>query len=205
MLTAGSTYHIYNRANGFENLFREEKNYAFFISKLYQHITPVAELFAWCLLANHFHLMVRIRSEQAVRENIGHDAFLKAGSFEQLCSKRFSNFFSSYAQAYNKVYARRGNLFQANMKQKQVTHPGYYRQLLLYIHHNAAKHGLVCDFKDWPHSSWFQYLEESEAVTNDHPGVISADIKKEVFGWFGSKKAFIDAHYQKPPYRSVFD
>ena len=205
MLSEGNIFHIYNRANGFEDLFREERNYEFFLQKLYEHIVPVAEIFAWCLLADHFHLMIRIRQKDDVEEHLGTEALQKAGSLEKLCSKRFSNFFSSYAQAYNKVYNRRGSLFQSNMKQKQVINLVYYKHLLLYIHHNAAKHGFVHDFNDWPHSSWFQYLEEGQEEASDNSCLITAGIKTEVFGWFVNRKAFIDAHHQTLPYRSVFD
>jgi putative transposase len=46
MLSPGNIYHIYNRANGFENLFREEKNYYFFLGKLKEHVSPIADIFA---------------------------------------------------------------------------------------------------------------------------------------------------------------
>lgn len=56
-------YHIYNRANGNENLFRESRNYRFFLQKYFAYINPVAETYAYCLLPNHFHAMIRVRSK----------------------------------------------------------------------------------------------------------------------------------------------
>lgn len=150
--------------------------------------------------------MMRVRQKSEVEAHLGTEVLLKAGSLEKLCSKRFSNFFSSYAQAYNKVYNRHGSLFQSNMKQKQVINSCYFKHLLLYIHHNAAKHGFVSDFKDWPYSSWFPYTDDAcEALSDIAPGAIAAKTKSEVFQWFGSKHAFIEAHNSISLGRSAFD
>ena len=60
-------YHIYNRGTNRENIFIEERNYQHFL-KLYGHyITPVAETFAYCLLRNHFHVLVKIKPEEEIR------------------------------------------------------------------------------------------------------------------------------------------
>ncbi len=60
-LEPGQYYHVYNRGVNRENLFREERNYAYFLKLYTRHITPVAETFAYCLLRNHFHFLIRIR------------------------------------------------------------------------------------------------------------------------------------------------
>ena len=73
-LEPGTYYHIYNRGVNRENIFREERNYAYFLRLYSKHITPVAETFAYCLLRNHFHLLVR------VREYVQTDAVLETAS-----------------------------------------------------------------------------------------------------------------------------
>ena len=60
-LEPGVCYHIYNRGINGETIFREERNYAHFLNLYARHIEPVAETFAYCLLCNHFHLLVRIK------------------------------------------------------------------------------------------------------------------------------------------------
>ena len=112
MLTFDTYYHIYNHANGDENLFREKKNYHFFLKKYHQHIDPIAETIAWCLMPNHFHLLVKIKSEEEMKNS----TFSKFETLEKLIrlekledknnfiSKQFSNFFSSYTQSFNKIY-----------------------------------------------------------------------------------------------------
>ncbi|HEX4372500.1 MAG TPA: hypothetical protein VHZ50_04255, partial [Puia sp.] len=59
-----SYYHIFNHANGDENIFREEENYRFFLEKYVLYIHPVAETLAYCLMPNHFHMLVKIKTEQ---------------------------------------------------------------------------------------------------------------------------------------------
>lgn len=66
MLIFEKYYHIYNHANGDENLFREQKNYEYFLEKYKQHISPIAETIAWCLMPNHFHLLVKIKKEAEI-------------------------------------------------------------------------------------------------------------------------------------------
>lgn len=66
MLIFEKYYHIYNHANGDENLFREQKNYEYFLEKYKQHINPIAETIAWCLMPNHFHLLVKIKTEEEI-------------------------------------------------------------------------------------------------------------------------------------------
>jgi REP element-mobilizing transposase RayT len=66
MFEAEKVYHIYNRANGRENLFIEERNFHFFLDKYFHHISPIAKTFAFCLMPNHFHIMIRIKAEEEV-------------------------------------------------------------------------------------------------------------------------------------------
>ena len=60
-LQLGAYYHIYNRGINRENVFREERNYRYFLELYAKHIEPVAETYAYCLLKNHFHVLVRTR------------------------------------------------------------------------------------------------------------------------------------------------
>ena len=56
-------YHIYNRGTNGENIFVQERNYEHFLKLYEKHILPVADTFAYCLLRNHFHISVRIKSK----------------------------------------------------------------------------------------------------------------------------------------------
>jgi len=63
-LQQGVFYHIYNRGNNRENIFIEERNYILFMKQYSRYIFPVADTYAYCLLRNHFHFLVRIKTEQ---------------------------------------------------------------------------------------------------------------------------------------------
>ena len=60
-------YHIYNHTNGFGNIFKSDENYRFFLEKHKLYISPVAGTFAYCLIPNHFHLLIKIKSEEELK------------------------------------------------------------------------------------------------------------------------------------------
>lgn len=155
MLVFEKYYHIYNHANGDENLFREQKNYEYFLEKYNQHINPIAETIAWCLIPNHFHLLVKIRTENEIASTF--PKFETLEKFEDktnFLSKQFANFFSSYTQSFNKIYERRGSLFLKNFKRKEIIDENYFRNLILYIHLNPLKHGFTDDILGWKWNSY---------------------------------------------------
>jgi putative transposase len=196
-LLPSSYYHIYNHANGAENLFREEENYRFFLEKYNFHVSPVAETLAYCLMPNHFHLLIKIRDEKTLLT-----AFPKFKTLEKLAaanylSKQFSNLFSSYTQAYNKKYKRMGSLFMKNFKRGVVTTDSYFSKIIHYIHANPVHHGFVKYMADWRWSSYNSFLSADATRIN----------REEVLNWFGSKEAFIQFH-QQPVYlkgKNMFD
>ncbi|MFA5555659.1 MAG: transposase [Flavobacteriaceae bacterium] len=168
MLVFEKYYHIYNHANGDENLFREQKNYAYFLEKYEQHINPIAETIAWCLMPNHFHLLVKIKTEDEITST-----FPKFKTLEKLktleaksnfLSKQFANFFSSYTQSFNKIYERRGSLFLKNFKRKEIVDENYLRNLILYIHLNPIKHGFTDIISDWKWSSYAFFPVIQQAI-----------------------------------------
>ncbi len=102
MLQFSTYYHIFNHANGDDNLFREEKNYSFFLNKYHQYIDPIADTVAWCLMPNHFHLLIKIKNKDALLQTIPKFRTLeslraeeKEKTLSNQLSKQFSNFFSS--------------------------------------------------------------------------------------------------------------
>ena len=113
------TYHIFNRANGNERIFANSRNYRFFLQKYQEHLSPVLDTFCYCLMPNHFHFLIRIKNKNEIENNL-EQAFPEIAVLEKLISKRFSNFFSSYSQAFNKQQGRMGSLFMKNFKRKKV-------------------------------------------------------------------------------------
>ena len=65
-LRHGHFYHIYNRGVNSCGLFREPDNYEHFLGLYDKYISPVAETFAWVLMPNHFHLLVKVKEESEI-------------------------------------------------------------------------------------------------------------------------------------------
>ena len=60
-------FHVFNRANGSELLFSSQENYQYFL-KRYKHFIPsIAETYCYCLMPNHFHFLIKIKSEEELK------------------------------------------------------------------------------------------------------------------------------------------
>jgi putative transposase len=66
----GNIYHIYNQGNNRQEIFFKHENYLFFLKKIQTHILPYADILAWCLMPNHFHLMVVVNEVEVTVEGI---------------------------------------------------------------------------------------------------------------------------------------
>jgi putative transposase len=178
-LQYGVYYHIYNRGVNQENIFREERNYPYFL-KLYAHyIEPVADTYAYCLLRNHFHLLVRIRDKEEI------ETLKVSETFRVLePSQQFANLFNSYAKAFNRTYERTGSLFEHPFHRIEVATDAYFVHLITYIHQNPQLHGFVDDFRDWPFSSY-------HAMVSHRTTRVQRDATLE---WFGGRAGFLDCH-----------
>ena len=62
-IEADCFYHIYNRGINGENIFKSDRNYFFFLNKVSQFLIPVCDIYAYCLMSNHFHFLVKIKSD----------------------------------------------------------------------------------------------------------------------------------------------
>ena len=184
-LYPGTCYHIYNHANGDDNLFREVENYRFFLQQYERYIPPVADTYAYCLMPNHFHLLVRIKEAEMLLP-----AFPKFQTLEMLegsnfISKQFSNLFSSYTQAFNKMHGRRGSLFMKNFKRKEIHVDKYFGNAIAYVHLNAIKHGFIKEVGDWQWTSYHHYLHQQPyQLLNRQP----------VLEWFGGVECLKSFH-----------
>ena len=140
-LIAGNYYHIYNRGIDSYNLFKETDNYEYFLSLYDKYIFPVADTFAWVLMPNHFHFLIRLKEESEVAVSTPDRVLNPVRGETSLASLQFSKLFNSYAQAFNKRTGRHGSLFQRPFKRKIVENEWYLKQVILYIHNNPVHHG----------------------------------------------------------------
>ena len=162
-------YHIFNRGNNRENIFIEERNYDYFLLLIQKYITPIAEIYAYCLLKNHFHLLIKTKPKKD----------------EKALSKAFSNLFNAYAKAINKAQNRTGSLFQDRFKRIMIKDENYFKNVLLYIHLNPEHHNFIEDFSKYRHSSY-------NCVISENKGMIE---KEKIIRIFDNRENFIRVHF----------
>lgn len=170
-------YHVYNRAVGNELLFFRKENYIYFLEKYKKYLSPIVNTFAYCLIPNHFHFLIRIKPLRGFQTLAG----VEPG---KLVSRQFSHLFNSYAQAINKQQGRKGSLFKNRFKRIKVDDDTYLKQLILYIHLNPSNHGICESYRDWKYSSFSELI-------NKQSGLLNCD---EVINWFGGLDNFIYCH-----------
>ena len=193
-LMPDSIYHIYNHAVSNDNLFQSDENYRFFLKKYHQYISPIADTFAYCLMPNHFHFALRIKSERELIDLLDLTGFknlsgLKGGLNElnAFIAKQFSNLFNSYSKSYNKYYQREGSLFRRPFRRSLIDSDSYFCEVIHYIHYNPVHHGFTKDLRDWKYSSF-------ESFVSDKSTLLKRD---EVIDWFQDKDNFYAYHKNK--------
>jgi REP element-mobilizing transposase RayT len=172
----GEFYHIYNRGNNHETIFKEEKNYYYFLKKFHQYLNPFVSVHAYCLMPNHFHFILQIKD--SIKSTNTKKAALTP------IEKAFRDFFICYAKAINKGYGRTGSLFQYKFKRKYIEGDIQYANNIAYVHFNPPKAGLSNNCKDWKFSSYNAFL-------NDQPTKVD---RKFVLNWFGNRALFMQFH-----------
>ncbi len=142
-IVIGNYYHIYNRGNNRENIFFHDKNYQFFIRRIKENFPDCADLIAYCLMPNHFHLIVYIVSDT---------------EFHKVIKKTFI----SYSKAINQSLGRMGHLFEGRYKYKLIPENNYLLHLSRYIHLNPVRAGLVDKPEKWSYSSYLSYIKKQK-------------------------------------------
>ena len=182
-------YHIYNRGINSCNLFQENTNYEYFLSLYARYISPVANTYAWVLMRNHFHLLVKIKGEDEIQSFFQNLQGIKnleglKGTNRTRVNQQFSNLFNAYTKAYNKRYSRTGSLFEHPFRRIKIESNAHLKYLVYYIHHNPIHHGFCEHFLEYPWSSYLSML--SPKTTN---------LKRaEVLEWYRNKKNLVQHH-----------
>jgi REP element-mobilizing transposase RayT len=173
-LEQGKFYHLYNRGNNSEPIFFETKNYEHFLMLMARYIEPIADIYAWALMKNHFHLLVYLKTESEIDFNkLEYTSTDKPKKFS--ASKQFSNWFSAYTLAMNKMYGRTGSLFEKSIERKWVDNEKYLLNLIYYINYNPVKHRIVEHPVEYP---WCSYI----GTLSNKPTKIQRDRILKIFG-----------------------
>ena len=201
----GEHYHIYNRGNSKQIIFRDKKDYYHFIHLLYLSNTTrnfvvsridknpfdfdqerqIVSIGAWILMPNHFHILLTQKEDNGI-------------------SKFMQKLATAYSMYFNKKYKRTGSLFEGKFKSKWIEDDRNLKYLFSYIHLNSIK--LIQ--KDWKkegiknkqqaifflnsynYSSYLDYLKsqrleikilDKKAFPNYFP--MEDKFQKEIFEW----------------------
>jgi REP element-mobilizing transposase RayT len=178
-LESSKFFHIYNRAIGKDLLFLTDENYRYFLQKYNEYLSDYVETYAYCLMGNHFHFLIRVKDELPSSQltnlqDLSIDAVPHLSSFQnltnvkskekyephQIISLQFKNLFIAYTKAFNKQHCRYGGLFQTPFKRVEVDSDLYFTRLVYYIHTNPRHHEIMNDFENYAWSSYGSLLSE---------------------------------------------
>lgn len=164
----GEFFHIYNRAVGNELVFHNDVGYDHWLFLVKQYLLPLCEIHAYCLLPNHYHLLVKINND------------INPADF----SKKMSDAANAFVKWNNLKYGRKGGLFMTPYKRKLLQNEDYLIWCLWYIHRNPFHHQFVSDWKSWKYSSYHAYI-------SDKPTLINRTFFLDLFG---GKEMFVKHH-----------
>lgn len=155
-------YHVIGRGTGRQIIFEDDEDRNDFLSLLKAALGKTsAELYAWCLMDNHYHLLIRAPLDQL-----------------SLCMKTLA---SAYALRFNAKHDRTGHLFQDRFKSEPVNDDAYLLSAVRYIHKNPEKAGIcACERYRW--SSYGEYAGA--------PRLCSTAFVLDAFGGIGEFEAF---------------
>ena len=154
-------YHIYNRGNNKQRIFRTNENFRFFLRKFREYFSESrVRLFAHCLMPNHFHLLILV---------------LEEFNFSSI----MRSFSTSYVKSFHSWYKTSGHLFEDDYQAKPVDEEKHLIQAVPYIHLNPTLAGLVKKPEDWEFSDCRTWCSAGDPVFPFY------EIRKHLYG--GSK------------------
>ena len=144
-------YHVTMRGVNKSNIFIDNEDYETFLNYL-QNIknSSSVQIFAYCLMTNHIHLLLK-----EVDEELG---------------LTFQRLGAGFVGWYNRKYDRLGHLFQSRYGSEAVETDAYLLMVMRYIHQNPVKAGLARSVAEYPWSSIHEFAEKSR-VCNTRLGL----------------------------------
>lgn len=157
-------YHVILRGNAKQDIFLEKQDYSKFIKEIchtkekYQY-----ELYAYCLMTNHIHLILYDKMENL--------------------SKALQGLTIRYSSYWNKKYERVGHVFQNRFLSKSVETQEYLKNLCRYIHQNPCKSG-IASMEEYPWSSYQEYSKKNKIIEEKQILLLFGQDRKEAISNF---------------------
>lgn len=175
-LEPGCHYHIFNRGINGCKVFENDENRIFFLQKVEEYVLQVADVYAYCLMPNHFHFILRIKDDT----NGNNFAKVETGlhAEKSVASKQIGKLISSYTQAFNKYHNRHGSLFERPFKRKRIETEEYLIKSIIYVHRNVID--LNRSMNDYDFSSYKAFVSGKQTHVR----------KETVIEWFDDIENF---------------
>ncbi len=135
-------YHVVMRGINQQDIFCDREDYQQFLATVKRVRAARFELYGFCLMSNHIHLLIHEKSEEI------HQVMKRVGT--------------SYALCYNRKYYRAGHLFQGRYISECVENERYLYTVIRYIHNNPVKARMTNKPEDYPWSSIHAYYGGNE-------------------------------------------
>ncbi|MEM6333798.1 MAG: transposase [Planctomycetota bacterium] len=134
----GYVYHVLNRGAGRMTLFRKDGDYEAFIRVMQQTAprVPGLELFCYCLMPNHWHLLLRPRADGELSE------------FMRLLTVTHTQRWHAH-----RCSAGTGPVYQGRFKSFPVQDDGHFLTVARYVEQNPLRADLIERVEDWPWTS----------------------------------------------------
>ena len=190
-------YHIYNRSINRETIFIENKHYNFFLKKCKTLILPFFRIEAYCILPNHYHLLVQVKiitaeiKEEIKRQGTAKSMKYQEGkiSYNEFLVDQFKRLFQSYSVWFNLLKNRSGSVFQKRFKRILIKDEYKWKHILAYIHHNPIHHKLETNYLDWKYSSYASFLSNNPTSISREQVLIQFDEDLEI-----ARKKYLEFH-----------
>ena len=165
ILEKNHIYHVYNRGINSTSIFLSDENKFYFLKLISKYLMEKVEVYAYCLMDNHFHIVIKIVAD------------------EKEVTQSLSNLFNAYAKAFNKQNERTGSLFEKHFKRIKIQDENYLRNIIQYVHLNP-KHHLGLDYKTYKYSSFQSIISDKQTKL----------ARNEVVSYFHDIDNFIYCH-----------
>ena len=163
-------YHVTARGNERKGIFKSDKDRGKFLSYLESAVKRYdAVIHAWCLMSNHYHLLVETPS----------------GNLSQI----MQHINGAYTNYFNTKRKRSGHLFQGRYKGILVEADEYALELSRYIHLNPVRIGIVNEPGDYKWSSFQEYAGKRKA-----PDWLSTEF---ILGYFDKSEQAAQKQYNE--------
>ena len=178
-------YHVYNRGVNKQDIFLDDDDRKSFIFRLRESLYPEYinsrrkplpsgsfSLLSYCLMPNHFHLLVAQNLLTPVSELL-----------RKVCT--------GYSKFFNKKHERVGHVFQDQYKAIRIDNDSYLTWVSAYIHQNPKIAGLVEKLEDYPWSSYVDYLGSRKGT------LCTKDLVLGMFKSVEEYKKFVENSYEQ--------